>query len=636
MISYLFPKVPMKPKRQIPLINAGYGIRVSTVLQQIESYISFHRHQNKPHEIQIIVVGCGFDVTGLWSLSLANEMGIHVVEIDAPAVVTQKVAAIQPILDLRHSATLETIPTWHGVVNNNINNSNNNTNARYTICAADLQDPLSVETIFTSILDTTPTLLVSELVLTYLPRESADFLLQRFATLFRHAASGTVLYEPLGPTTKTKQTKHTFEPVRSILESYQASYGIHFNAKLHRGMAHHDKLPTTTTTNGTPGREHGPTTSGDVPPSPRFHPLGASPVEVRERLERLGYDHVNVVTAGTAASYHHHHPWNAMELFDEHAALALHLRSYVVVTAFPNASSSTSDLDHDMFRYYLCPWMVRPTGLLLRPQPIGRFLPVDHDSATDSCLWISTIRKPDERQVRDLFHQTYRDLFDEYPSIRKMVKSALRKDLGVGGGGGGSTDPSYSAVAAANDDSMLALGYQKQGGDFIVAIRTNSATIVEPAAAVSAEDTSRVRRQVVGGIGIRQCTTEECKSRSIPSNNTICYEIHRFFVDGEYRGNGIGASLLETVTSSVIQQRKRQLQRQRRRPAEINRNSDNAMSSNNDIPLLYLTATTPTILYEANQFYRQHGFTIQSTMEMGELTMNTYIKAVYTSQATIT
>jgi hypothetical protein len=106
------------PKRQIPLINAGYGIRVATVLHQIESYVSLlqqhekyyrstgtsstNSHQNidahlppvpqsPPREIQIIIIGCGLDVTGLWSLSLlqmdhvhteelSNQCGMHVID----------------------------------------------------------------------------------------------------------------------------------------------------------------------------------------------------------------------------------------------------------------------------------------------------------------------------------------------------------------------------------------------------------------------------------------------------------------------------------------------------------------------------------------------------------------------------
>ena len=82
--------------------------------------------------------------------------------------------------------------------------------------------------------------------------------------------------------------------------------------------------------------------------------------------------------------------------------------------------------------------------------------------------------------------------------------------------------------------------------------------------------------------------------------------------------------------AALIQKQKRQFVR-RRRKQQINRtmNHSTSTTSNTTIPLLYLTAATPSILYNANQFYIKHGFVVHSTMVTGELIMNTYIKTVH-------
>ena len=46
-----------------------------------------------------------------------------------------------------------------------------------------------------------------------------------------------------------------------------------------------------------------------------------------------------------------------------------------------------------------------------------------------TCCWLTTIERIDDIHVRTIFQQQYEAFFSEYPSIRKMVKSALGKDL---------------------------------------------------------------------------------------------------------------------------------------------------------------------------------------------------------------
>jgi O-methyltransferase involved in polyketide biosynthesis/ribosomal protein S18 acetylase RimI-like enzyme len=605
------------PRRQSPLVNAGYAIRVACVLRQIKAFVSFHRHCNTNGEIQLIILGAGLDVTGLWSLTLVDEairnpstgIGIRVVEIDFPNICISKQRAIQSMQLLDHRPNnrdcSSPISAWHA-------NSKTNVNAIYTLISANLTDTLLMDSLFsnpTLIDPNIPTFILSELVLAYVSTESCDKLLHRFATLFGQRGSCTVLYEPLGPANPMQvtgsDTDRKCAPV-SILESYKASYYNKFNSKLQKGFAKKQPL----------GQVVDESHLLEVD-NQSLYPLGSSCGHVTERMRGLGYEHVHCTLPGIVALSMQLMDWKANELFDEHAALALHLSSYTVVCAFPKASTTipivlkqtnfdSQTIDTYLFRRVMCPW-ISSAGFMRYPIPIL----VNKSDSENHSTWITSIQKEDEKQVRHLFSLTYNHLFDKYPSIRKMVKMALRKDLGVSDGNN----------ATYNRSSNIGTHYEDAGGDFLVAVQYNSqhSHTLQPIKDDSISvDTSKTKhtekqpwRQVLGGIGIRKCTTEECIARSVPSD-TVCYEINRFFVDTSYRCRGIGTKIWNQVLDMI--DRRQQVRQQRLRHCQRIR--------------YCIIATTPTILVPANRFYTKHGFDIQSEIETGGLTMRTYVKTI--------
>jgi len=92
----------------------------------------------------------------------------------------------------------------------------------------------------------------------------------------------------------------------------------------------------------------------------------------------------------------------------------------------------------------------------------------------------------------------------------------------------------------------------------------------------------------------------ECKLRRGGSNDET-FEIHRFFVSQSARKRGIGTSLLRAIETFL----------------ESTTRSKYG-----------LVATTPSILSEANAFYKSSGFQLQDAEEMKGLVMNTYGKRV--------
>jgi GNAT superfamily N-acetyltransferase len=702
---------PRRQPQQTSLLNIAYRTRIACVQHQLHSFMTFHRYNNlgknendnhgfmnetenpkQRQSIQIIILGCGLDVTGLWSLSHANSnnnnnddttitdyslssssLDIHVLEIDFASVCTEKVRAIQSLQllnDLKESSSSTgAYKVWQGTYQQSIH-------ARYTIVSADLQDQALIRDIVTGskLLDPTiPTLILSELVVSYLPTDSCDSLLQHLHTYFQQYGSCILLYEPLGPcvpllqpqssqpqdedddgvgtnettTTTTTTSLETSTVPLSILESYQALYSTNFNAKLQRGYAkrmnHQNKEINDTCCN---------TNIEDscINQLQRFHPFASTATDVIHRLQRLGYKYVNVITAGFMASFmERYYKTNTTnfsttnELFDEHATLILHLRTYATVTAFPtsslshntttNTASNNNTEDKDLFRQYMCPWMYR-TSLVPYPTPI-RIARETNNSTTNSLVWIRSIQQRDEKQVRQLFQDTYQQLCAVHVSIRKMVKMALRNDLGVNTG-------VLEHAMSSNDNPTSTIGttYTKQGGDFIVVVTYNhhedkfDDTLGEQSESNPVNSDALVSRDVMGGCGIRKCTNEECVARFIPSF-VVCYEIHRFFVNAQYRGCGIGSSLWHTILAALIQRHTQQRRRRQQQHRSNGTYPETATIPPPPPPLFYVTATTPTLLIEANRFYVQHGFQIHNSIELGDLTMITYIKAIFVDDAAV-
>lgn len=251
----------------------------------------------------------------------------------------------------------------------------------FTLVEADLQeDRARVET---CLQPNRPLLVVLEVVLAYI--QNIDAVLEWCATL-----GGTlVCLEPLGSSGSN-----------SVGDSYRRDYAQQFQSKLQRGGE----------------------TAG-------FYPLGTSCTNVQQRLERAGFRRVVATTLGEAARYLPT-PVELSGPLDEHAALALHLVSYVIAVASNESSEPISAT--------LCPWI---TGF--RPRPVG--------GKFDGGVLVRVLENGDEERVRDLFKSAYQHLFDEYAAVRRMVESALANEL-------------------AGSGVEIAARYRRDRGIFLVAV----------------------------------------------------------------------------------------------------------------------------------------------------------------------
>jgi O-methyltransferase involved in polyketide biosynthesis len=474
--------------RQTPLVNAGYAIRVAAVCKQIQAFVSFHSHQQQgmmtststSRSLQLVHLGAGLDVTGLWSLSLADHdsMEMHVIEVDTPEICAAKretllqLGLVEVATDTDGSATA-------GEQNSSVYLHGRPTNdgcasqSTYTLVATDLRDMGAVQKALGFIRTDVPTLTVSELVLTYLGESSCNDLLHYCAShLCQNSGSYIMAWEPLLPR----------ENESSTIEDYKRQYYQQFMAKLERG------------------KSIAPEQEQERPTSTSFSPLGSTCREVEQRLRRAGFRQACVITAGNAAVEARKAGvnLNSKELFDEHAALFLHLRSYTLACGF--------GLDADpLLQQTQCPWLfgVPPRALRLA-------------NDTDTDVWLTSIDVGDESQIRELFSRTYQDLSQEHISIRRMVKSALKADLAA-------TPPSDQS-----GNSSIGERFRDWKGAFIVAVQC----IPE-----HKDGTSTLRRNIVGGVGVRKCDRKEGLVRgSIPAT----YEICRLFVDPDFRVGGIG------------------------------------------------------------------------------------------------
>lgn len=476
-------------RRQTPLINAGYAVRIAVILDQVGSFLRLpvlNRHSydiedtksTNRNRKQLIFLGAGLDVTGIWAALLSDpgNVDIHVLEVDFPDVVNAKRDFLEGNLK------------WTRVDDN------------------------------------------AELVVAYLGEVVCHTLLQFCAsTLCENRESAMILYEPLKPV----------EYDRSVLSAYQRCYYAHFKAKLERGESetgqHHSVLA----------------------------PVGASCVAVTTRLLQYGFAFPRTIDVGTAALYARAHGamLTPLEMFDEHMALDLHLRSYALAVAF----SPSRRITNLILERTLCPWVtgVRPSRFQLDRVRGG------------SIGWLSAIERCDENQVRTLFEGTYEHLFEMYPGVHRMVKSVLKKDL--------------LATVGKDGDSIsdIAQRFRDMGGFFLVATECHGMS-----------DT--VQRKVVGCIGMRRYAEGK---KSIEGSNM--YEITRLFVDPRMRACGVGNELWKFAKGLVMQQ--------------------DGFSSTTSSTGVSFVATTPVFLKEANAFYPSQGFVIKKETTMGGIPMRTYI-----------
>lgn len=365
-------------KRQTPLVHAGYALRMHAISSVVRNFVKYIQDVRNEADAQIILLGGGMDVTGLWAGQAFSNVICRVVEIDLPAVCVakQKILQDKKLIDFNQ-------PTATGphVRRGKFANHAKTATTQYALVQVDLRnDSISWENVLKGLWEPqSPTLVISEVVLAYVGQEAMDWVLSSWATALQHPTSCLVLLEPMDPVTESRNGR-----TPTILHNYQKVYTEMFHAKLERGTQ----------------RKTDSDSAGQI----CFAPIGCSPQDVARRLCNAW---PTVVAVSLANATESSGLGTIKEPFDEHAALLLHAQSYVVACAFPSSSKVET-----LFRRVLVPWLSTVAPVQIK----------EH-------LWVATIDRAEEETVKDLFVGFYADLCRTNRSVNKLVQGTFKKDL---------------------------------------------------------------------------------------------------------------------------------------------------------------------------------------------------------------
>lgn len=432
--------------RQTPLVHLGYALRTAVIASAVERFIL--HHQDRP--TQLVILGAGLDVLGL-SVLMEHCSVVEVIEVDTEDNSQRK---RQALMDLGWITSDDNIQAaiWIG-------RPKDCPDQCYRSLAIDLTIASSLETL--ELDPQRPTLIISELVLAYLGETAVERVLDWCA---RHVGKDgcLVALEPLG------QCSSSTTDAENVENGYQAMYLAQFQAILERGQSK----------------------------AASFAPLGEDCQALERRLSGQGFSRVHAITVGQAATADK--PWRTKELFDEHAALTLHLRSYSVVFGFGIESSK-------LFRRHLCPFVTNCP-------------PIQRPIAAGDMVWITSLEREHEHGIRRLFTDAYEPFYDEYPTLRKMCYGALEKDL-------------LPTAHAHEDVSSMYRYYHERGGYFLVAINTE--------------------HSVLGGVAVRRLELTELHRRGL---NRPSFEMYRLVVDPTTRKSGLARTLLTRLEELLAAQ----------------------------------------------------------------------------------
>ncbi|OCK80024.1 leucine carboxyl methyltransferase [Lepidopterella palustris CBS 459.81] len=195
--AFVTPGEPMS--RRLPLLNRGTYVRTTAIDHLIEKFLSTSPSSPK----QIISLGAGTD-TRFFRILSRHGASINLVyhEFDFPAITSSKVGAIERSPTLSSLLTTTTNPT--NAIRLEISDDKTRlTSERYNIHPIDLRSLVDTNTptTFPNLSKTTPTILLSECCLTYLPSATATSILHTLVTTILPPPTpcSLILYEPINP-----------------------------------------------------------------------------------------------------------------------------------------------------------------------------------------------------------------------------------------------------------------------------------------------------------------------------------------------------------------------------------------------------------------------------------------------------
>ena len=394
------------PKRQTPLVNAGYAVRMAILSHTLKRCAM----QPKLQSILLVQIGAGLDVSGIWSLALAHKMGFAsatLLELDCSSICQSKCQTLLKSGLLKQQSTHiydETNKSIHarGIIDLELlgYQTLHDFQANYVLAETDLNDASSLhqtwDQVFAFIGDNSsmPIIFVCELVLCYLPQTSQDNVFKFVSSVMSNIPNSIFMcYEPIS----TCRNKEQYD---TSCKTFNDLYCEQFNNRL---------------TNG----------NGDL----KFFPFIPT---AHERMRSMGLAWTKSLTACEAAKWLNL-KMLASEPFDEHSAYLLHLNCYALFLGFSQSTPISTAL-----------------RIWKHTQPVE-----SHDKFRIMC-----IDSPHQESVRSMFRSTYEVYFEKYPPIRRMVKNALNDDL--------STRMDKSKTSLYHG-SQIRAKYWSMDGEFLVA-----------------------------------------------------------------------------------------------------------------------------------------------------------------------
>lgn len=522
--SSSLPYSPNTTQQQTPLVHWGYATRMQCMWDRLSASLRtlLCNDEKMNRRVQLILLGPGLDRLGFRLLSEFPSQTIEsLLEIDLEPICHYKRnellrevanqdtattthlsidwtdAAPSEQAQARQPATTTTLSSHHSnktTTSSRVVLCGSYNQTPYTLVALDLNhgDAASVldEHLAPPVVDASPSspliLVVSELVVSYLSPPACQSLISYFGG---RSNCSMLLYEVLGApsspmeeeeeiTTDQQQganniTAESAAASVSVAGNYRSFYQDNFRARLHRGAA-------------------------TSPAGSRLHPIGTSATAIETRFRTAGFDgevHASTDLFSAAGC--------CTQLMDEHAAMALHLQTYVVVTASHRPWSPLA-------RWFQTALQYGENGV--------RAVPNQQQENVFASYYVTPALCSDASPLREAFVATYAAHTKAYSSIRKMMKTVLQTDL------------------AGND---VARYYRGLGGNYWVCVCASG-------------DTPQC--EVVGGLGVRRRAVADVMPSMLSDSSCRllpCYEIQRVFVSDGHRGQGLGSALLDTALQAI-------------------------------------------------------------------------------------